>query len=65
MGFGRALKKALKRNGLPTDFETWSAIARNRARWRLLAHFTPAPSPPTPSPPTPPKYSEKPSEPER
>jgi hypothetical protein len=53
MSFGRTLKKAPKRNGLPTDFTTWSAIARDRPRWRLLTHSTPTPSPPTPSPPTP------------
>ena len=56
MNFGRTLKKALKRNDLPTDFATWSAIARDRPRWRLLTHSTPSPltpSPPTPSPPTP------------
>ena len=53
MNFGRALKKALKRNHLPTDFEAWSALARDRPRWRLLTHSTPPPSPPTPSPPTP------------
>jgi hypothetical protein len=56
MNFGRTLKKALKRNDLPTDFATWSAIACDRPRWRLLTHFTPSPltpSPPTPSPPTP------------
>jgi hypothetical protein len=32
MDFGRALKKALKRNGIPTDFATLSAIARDRPR---------------------------------
>ena len=53
MNFGRTLKKALKRNHLPTDFAAWSALARDRPRWRLLTHSTPPPSPPTPSPPTP------------
>ena len=53
MNFGRTLKKALKRNHLPTDFAAWSALARDRSRWRLLTHSTPPPSPPTPSPPTP------------
>ena len=53
MTFGRTLKKALKRNDLPTDFAAWSAIARDRSRWRLLTHSTPTPSPPTPNPPTP------------
>jgi hypothetical protein len=56
MNFGRTLKKALKRNDLPTDFATWNAIVRDRPRWRLLAHYTPSPltpSPPTPSPPKP------------
>jgi hypothetical protein len=32
MNFGRTLKKALKRNDLPTDFATWSAIACDRLR---------------------------------
>jgi hypothetical protein len=54
----RPHKKGLKRSGLPTDFATWSAIARDRPRLRLLAHSTPTPSPPalnlpTPSLPTP------------
>jgi hypothetical protein len=53
MNFGRKLKKALKRNDLSTDFVTWSAIARDRPRWRLLTYSTPTPSPPTPSPLTP------------
>ena len=53
MNFGRTLKKALKRNHLPTDFAAWSALARDRPRWRLLTHSTPPPSPPTPSPPMP------------
>ena len=53
MNFGRTLKKALKRNHLPTDFAAWSALARDRPRWRLLTHSTPPPSPPTPSPPAP------------
>jgi hypothetical protein len=49
---------SLKGNDLPTDFATWSAIARDRPRWRLLTHSTPTPSPatpnhPAPSPPTP------------
>jgi hypothetical protein len=51
MNFGRTLKKALKRNDLPTDFETWSAIAHDRPRRRLLTHSTPTPSPPTPNKP--------------
>jgi esterase/lipase superfamily enzyme len=47
MNFGRTLKKVLKRNDLPADFVTWSAIARDRPRWRLLAHplYTHAQSP--------------------
>ena len=53
MNFGRTLKKALIRNDLPTDIETWSTIARDRQRWRLLTHSTPTPSLPTLSPPTP------------
>jgi hypothetical protein len=53
MNFGRTLKKALKRNDLPTDFVKWGAIARDRPRWRLLTHSTPTPSPPMPSLPTP------------
>ena len=53
MNFGRTLKKALKRNHLPTDFAAWSAPARDRPRWRLLIHSTPPPSPPSPSPTTP------------
>ena len=44
MNFGRTLKKALKHNNLPTDFVTWSAIARDRPRWWLLVHSTPTPS---------------------
>jgi hypothetical protein len=52
MNFGGTLKKALKRNDLPTDFVTWIAIARDMPRWRLLTNFTPAPSPPTLNPPT-------------
>jgi hypothetical protein len=53
MNFGHTLLKALKRNDLPTDFEMWSAIARDRPRWWLLTHSTPTPSPPTPNSPTP------------
>ena len=53
MNFGRTLKKALKRNHLPIDFAAWSALARDRPRWRLLTHSTPPPSPPTPSLPLP------------
>jgi hypothetical protein len=53
MNFGRPLKRTLKRNDLPTDFETWSAIARERPRQWPLTHFTPTPSPQTPYPPTP------------
>jgi hypothetical protein len=53
MNFGRTLKKALKRNNLPIDLATWSAIARGRPRWRLLTNSTPTSSPPTPNPPTP------------
>jgi hypothetical protein len=49
MNFGRTPKKVLKRSGFPTDFATWSAIARDRPRWWLLAHSTPTPSPPTPN----------------
>jgi hypothetical protein len=48
MNFGRTLKKALKRNNLPTDFATLSAIARDRP-----THSTPTPSFSTPNPPTP------------
>jgi hypothetical protein len=53
MNFGRTLKKALKRNDLSTDFVTWSAIARDRPRRRLLINSMPTPSPPTLNPPTP------------
>jgi hypothetical protein len=53
MIFGRTLKKALKRNDLPIVLATWSAIARNRKRWRLLYHFMSTPRPPAPNPPTP------------
>jgi hypothetical protein len=34
MNFGRTLKKALKRNDLPINFATLSAIARDRPRRR-------------------------------
>jgi hypothetical protein len=44
MNFGPTLKKALKCQDLPTDFATWSAIARDRPRWRLLAHSAPTPA---------------------
>jgi hypothetical protein len=37
----------------PTDFVTWSTIAHDMPRWRLLAHSTSTPSPSTPNPPTP------------
>ena len=65
MNFGRTLKKALKRNHLPTDFAAWSALARDRPRWRLLTHSTPPPSPPTPSPltPSPPAPNQPPANP--
>ena len=53
MNFSRTLKKTLKRNHLPTDFAAWSALARDRPRWRLLTHSTPPPGAPTPSPPMP------------
>jgi hypothetical protein len=53
INIGRALKKALKSNELPTDFAKWSAIDRDKPRWRLLTHSTPTPNPPTPSSPTP------------
>jgi hypothetical protein len=49
--FGRTLKKALKRNDLPTDFETWSAIARDRPRcaaaYPLYAHAQPSDAQPS------------------
>jgi len=65
MNFGRTPKKALKRNDLPTDFATWSAIVRDRPRWRLLTHSTPTPSPPMPSPtiPSPPTPNQPPTNP--
>jgi hypothetical protein len=53
INFGRTPKKALKRSDLPPDFATWSTIARDRPRWRLLTHSKPTPSPPTPNPPMP------------
>jgi capsular polysaccharide biosynthesis protein len=53
MNFGRTLKKALKRNDLPTDFVTWNAIVRDRPRWRLLAHSTPSPPKPNQPPANP------------
>ena len=40
MTWGRTLKKALSRNGLPTDFGDWQQIASDRDRWRLLCGGT-------------------------
>jgi hypothetical protein len=54
MNFGRTLNKALKCSSLHAELATWSAITRDRPRWRLLTHpAQPAPSPPTPKSPTP------------
>jgi hypothetical protein len=53
MNSGCKLKKALKRNDLPTDFATWNAIARDKSRWWLFAPSTSTPSPSTPSATTP------------
>ena len=53
MTWSGTLKKALRRNGLPTEFMAWSTIANDRPRWRSLTHASPTPSPPTPSPLTP------------
>jgi hypothetical protein len=56
MNFGRTLKKALKRNDLPTDFATWSAIARDRQRWAaadpLYAHAQPSDAQPSDAQPS-------------
>ena len=53
LGGAPTAKKALKRKNLPIDFATWSAIARDRPQWRLLAHSAPTPSAPAPNPPMP------------
>jgi hypothetical protein len=34
MTWGRTLNKALKANGIPTKFATWSALAQDRELWR-------------------------------
>jgi exonuclease III len=38
MTWGRSLKKALKSNDLPTDFGSWTAIAKDRMKWRAAVH---------------------------
>jgi len=56
MNFGRTLKKALKRNDLHTDFETWGAIARDRPRcaaaYLLYAHAQPSDAQPSDAKPS-------------
>ena len=33
MTWGRTLKKALRRNSLPTESKAWNTIANDRPRW--------------------------------
>ena len=49
MTWDRTLKKALRRNGLPTEFKAWSTIKNDRPRWRSLTRASPTPSPAKPS----------------
>jgi esterase/lipase superfamily enzyme len=35
------LENALKSKGIPKEFDEWIAIAKNRLKWRQLAHSIP------------------------
>ena len=40
---GRALENALKSEGISKDFDEWIDIAKDRSKWRQLAHSIPKP----------------------
>jgi len=43
MTWGRTLENALKRKGISEEFDEWFAIAKDRSKWRQLAHSNPKP----------------------
>ena len=43
MTWGRALENALERKGISKEFDAWSAIAKDRSKWRQLTHKDPKP----------------------
>jgi len=43
MTWGRTLENALKSKGISKEFDEWIAIAKDRSKWRQLAHSIPKP----------------------
>ena len=43
MTWGRTLENALKSKDISKDFDEWIAIAKERSKWRQLAHSIPKP----------------------
>ena len=43
MIWGSTLENALKSKGISKDFDEWTAIVKDRSKWKLLTHSIPKP----------------------